>query len=131
MWVRNIWDFPFRWVHHLPSSVTVVFRATKISATLRTDVPVVINATKNLEDAMLPVKYWSWQHSFSELPKSYQQWELTFLPTVAFWATKIPTTLKADVPAAIRATKDLEDAMLHVNCQSCQTIKLSNYSCQS
>ena len=49
MWVRHIQDFPFRRVHHLPSSVTVAFRATKIPTTLRVDVPVAIRATKNLE----------------------------------------------------------------------------------
>ena len=33
----------------------------------------------------------------SELPKLCQQWELTFLLTIAFRANKIPTTLRADV----------------------------------
>ena len=61
---------------------------------------------------MLPVNYRSWRRSFSKLPKSCQQWESTFLSTVAFRATKIPTTLRVDVPVAIRATKNLEDNML-------------------
>ena len=47
---------------------------------------------------MLPVNYRSRQHSFSKLPKSCQQWESTFLSTVAF-----------------RATKNLEDTMLPSN----------------
>ena len=64
---------------------------------------------------MLPVNYRSLQHSFSKLPKSCQQWESTFLSTVAFRATKIPTTLRVDVPVAIRATKNLEDTMLPSN----------------
>ena len=34
---------------------------------------------------------------------------MTFLSTVAFRATKIPTTLRTDVPVAFRATKKLED----------------------
>ena len=48
-------------------------------------------------------------------PSSCQQWDLTFLSTVAFRATKIPTTLRVDVLAAIRATKNLEDIMLPIN----------------
>ena len=115
---------------------TVAFRATKIQRILRADVPLAIRAIKNLEDIMLPVNYRSWQRSFSELPilstvgvdipvyysfKSYkycQQWEMTFLSTVAFRTTKIPTTLRADVPVAIRAIKNLEDIMLPVNFRS-------------
>ena len=54
------------------------------------------------------------------LPKSCQQWKLLFLPTVAFRATKIPTTLTADVPVVFRATKDLLHAMLPFNYWSCQ-----------
>ena len=57
---------------------------------------------------MLPVKYRSWQRNFSELPKPCPQWELTFLSTVAFRATKIAATLRTDVPEAFRATKNLE-----------------------
>ena len=38
---------------------TVALRATEILTTLRADVPVAFRATKNLEDTMLPVKYWS------------------------------------------------------------------------
>ena len=83
---------------------TVAFRATKIPTTLKADVPVAFRATKNLEDTMLPVNYRSWQRSFLELPKSCHQWELTFLSTVAFIATKILTTLRADIPVASRAT---------------------------
>ena len=52
-----------------------------------------------------------------ELPKFYQQWELTFLPTVTFRATKIVITLRADAPVAFRATKNLEGTMLPVNYQ--------------
>ena len=37
---------------------------------------------------------------------------------VAFRATKIPTTLRADVPVAITATKNLEGTMLPVNYRS-------------
>ena len=52
MWVRHIYDFPFRWVRHRPSSVTVSFKATKIPTTkiptlpTNPDVPVVIRAIK-------------------------------------------------------------------------------------
>ena len=56
---------------------------------------------------MLVVNYRNWQSSFSELPRPCQQCELTFLPTIAFSATEIPTTLKADVPVAFRGTKIL------------------------
>ena len=98
----------------------VAFRATKILTTLRADVPVAIRATKNLEGAMLPANYRNWQCSFSELPKSCQQWELTFLSTVAFWATKMPTTFRTEFPVAFRATLKLEGTLLPVNCQSWQ-----------
>ena len=97
---------------------TVAFRATKISTTLRVDVPVAIKATKNLKDTMLPPNNRSWQCSFSELPKSCQLWELTFLSTSAFRAAKIPTTFRADFPVVLRATLKLEDTMLSVNFQS-------------
>ena len=52
-------EFHFWWVRHLPSSVTVAFRATKIPTTLEVDVPVAIRATKNMEGNMLPVNYQS------------------------------------------------------------------------
>ena len=121
--VRNVSppeDFSFRSVRHLPSSVTVAFRASKIPTSLRVDVFVAIRTTKTLEGTMLPVNYRSWQRSFSELPKTCQQWELTFLSNVAFWAAKIPTTFRADFPEAFRATLSLEGTMLPVNCQSWQ-----------
>ena len=56
-----------------------------------------IRATKNLEDTMLTLNYQSCQRSLSELPKSCQQWELTFLSTVAFRATKILSTVEVDI----------------------------------
>ena len=77
---------------------TVAFRATKIPTTLTADAPVAIRATKNLEDHMPPVNCRSWQGRFSELPKSYQQWEITFLLTIAFRATKIPPAVGLDIP---------------------------------
>ena len=108
--------FPFRWVRHLPHSLTIAFRitkilstkevdilstvaqrATKIPTTLRVNAPVAITATKILEDTMLPINYRSWQRSFSELPKSCQQWELTFLSTIVFRATKILSTVGVDI----------------------------------
>ena len=52
------------------------------------------------------------------LEESCQQWELTFLSTVAYRPTKIPTTLRVDVHVAIRATKNLEDTMLSINYRS-------------
>ena len=54
-------------------------------------------AIKNLEDAMLTLNYQSWQRSLSELPKSCQQWELIFLSTVAFRATKILSMVEVDI----------------------------------
>ena len=78
---------------------TVAFRATKIPTTLRADVPVAARATKNLEDTVLPVNYRSRQRSFSELTNSCQQWELTFLSTVAFITTEILSTVGVDIPA--------------------------------
>ena len=100
---------------------TVAFRAAKTPPTLRVDVPVAIAATKNLEYTMLPVNYWSWQRSFSKLPKTCQQWELTFLLTVDFRATKIPTTFRDDFPEAIAATKNLEGTMFPLNYRSWQS----------
>ena len=41
---------------------------------------------------------------------------MTFLVTLAYRATKIQTILRVDVPIAIRATKNLKDTMLPVNC---------------
>ena len=38
--------------------------------------------------------------------------ELTFLSIVDLRATKIPTSLRTDIPVAIRATKNLENTML-------------------
>ena len=76
--------------------------------TSRLDVPVAIRASKNLEGTVLSVNYRSWQRSFPELPKTCQQWELTFLSNVAFWAAKIPTTFRAEFPVAFRATLSLE-----------------------
>ena len=124
IWVRHIKGFPFRWVRHHLSSVTVALRATKIPTTLRVDIPVAIRATKNLKGTMLPVNYWSWQRSFSELPKTCQQWELTFLSTVAFWAVKIPTTFRAEFPVAFRATLAWK-ALCFL-----PTVRVDNYSCQ-
>ena len=77
--------------------LTVPLRAIKIPTTLKVDVPVAFRTTKNLEDTVLSVNYWSWQRSFSELPKSCQQWELTFLSTVAFRTTKILSTVGVDI----------------------------------
>ena len=42
--------------------------------------------------------YWSWQPWLSELPKSCQQWKLTFLSTLAFRATKIMSTVGVYIP---------------------------------
>ena len=83
---------------------TVAFRATKIPKILRADVFVAFRAKINLENTILTFSYQTWKCSFLELPKSCQKRELTFLSTVAFRAIKFPTTLRADVSAAFRAT---------------------------
>ena len=80
---------------------TVVFRATKILATLRIYVPVAIRAAKKVKDTMFPVNYRSWQRNFWSYQNSLFLWELTFLLTIAFRATKIPTALRADVHFSI------------------------------
>ena len=80
---------------------------------------VAFRATKNLEPTVLPVNYRRWQHRLSELP---------ILSTVgvdisvdhSFHSYQIPTTLRADVLVAIRATKNLEGTMLPVNYRSWQ-----------
>ena len=80
---------------------------------------------------MLPVNYRSWQRSFSKLPNSCQQLELTLLSTADFRAIKILLTVWVDIPvdrsfqsyqnpdnfnnwrscSLFRATKNLEDTM--------------------
>ena len=82
---------------------------------------------------MLCVNYLSGQRNFLELPKFCQQWELTFLLTVAFRATKFPTTLTVEVPVAFRATKNLEDIMPPANYESWQQSfsELTKFSQQS
>ena len=145
LWVRLTVNYiipPHMWIRHTEKCgsatfriflfggsatflLTVAFRATKISTTLRADVPVAIRATRSLKDTMLPVNYRSWQRIFSKLPKTFQQWELPFLlNAVAFRATKIPTTFGAEFPVAFRATLSLEGTMLPVNCQSYQSDSL-------
>ena len=95
---------------------------------------VAFRVTWNLKSALLPVNYWSWKMQLSELQMSCQQWELTFLSTVAFSATKILLTVgddipvdrgfqghqNANIPVAFRATYHLEDNMLPVKYQSWQ-----------
>ena len=88
-------DFSFRWVRHLPHSVTMAFRATRILSTVGVGILV--------------------ERSLQSYQKSCKQWELTFLSTVAFRATKTSTTLRADVPVAFRTIKNLEDTMPPVN----------------
>ena len=95
------------------------FQSYRISATIRADVPVAIKATKNLENTLLPVNYWIWQRSLFELP---------IVSTVgvdipvnhSFQNYQIPTTIRADAPAAILATKTLENTALPFNYRSWQ-----------
>ena len=47
---------------------------------------------------MFLVSYWSWERNFSEPSNSCQQWELTFLSTVAFRATEFLSTMGVDIP---------------------------------
>ena len=46
--------------------IPIAFKANKISAILRADVPQAFRATKNLEDTMPPVNYRGLQRVFSE-----------------------------------------------------------------
>ena len=46
---------------------------------------------------MFPTNYRSLQRSFSELPKSCQQLELTFLSTMVFRVAKILSTVGVDI----------------------------------
>ena len=113
------------------------FQSYQIPRTLRADVPVAIRVTKNLGGTMLLVSYRSWQRSFSKLQillivgvdipvdysfKSYKSvnsgsW---YSCRRSFQSYRIPTTLRADVPVVIRATKNLEGTMFSFNCQSWQ-----------
>ena len=124
-WQRSFLKLPILSIVKVDIPVERSFQRYQIPTTLRTDVPVAIRATKSLEDTMLPVNYQSWNVAFQSY-QSWQQWELTFLSTIAFRATKcsqqwkltflstvafrttkFPTTLRADVPVAVRATKNL------------------------
>ena len=55
---------------------TVTLIATKISTTLRVEVPMTFRATWHLEDTMLPFNYQSWQRGF----QSYLKIEDPMLP---------------------------------------------------
>ena len=71
---------------------------------LKADIPVVFRATQHLEDTLFPLDYWSQQRSFVELTKSCQQWELSFLSTKAYRATKILLLLRANISVTFRVT---------------------------
>ena len=78
--------------------LTVALRATKIPTTLRADVPVAIRATKNLEDTMLPVNYWSWRRSFSELP-ILSTVRVNIPVDYSFQSYEMLSTVGVDIPA--------------------------------
>ena len=103
--------------------LTIVLRATKILSAVEVDIP----ADRSFQSYQNPDNFKNYhtcrfqshqkpgRHyashqlleltiSFSELQKSCQQWELTFLSTVALIATKIMTALRADILVASRAT---------------------------
>ena len=63
------------------------FQSYQTPKTLRADVPVAIRASKNLEDTMLPVRIIGVDGVDFRSYQSFQQWELTFLSTVAFRVT--------------------------------------------
>ena len=102
LWLSELAKFCQQWELSFLSTINV--RATKIRKTLRADVLVAFRATKSLEVTMTHVNYLRWKRSISELPKSFQPWESTYLSAVAFIATKIPANLRVDVPVASRAT---------------------------
>ena len=107
MWVCHIWDFPFRWARHLPSSVTVAFRATKIPTTLRADVHFSITCGSATQSTTLfPVTRASATLWEMWVPHIYDFpfWWVRHLPssiTAVFRATKILTTLRANVHFSI------------------------------
>ena len=107
MWVRHIYNFPFRWVLHLPSSVTVAFRATKIPTTLRADVHFSITCGSATQSTTLfPVTRGSATLWEMWVPHIYDFpfWWVRHLPssiTAVFRATKILTTLRANVHFSI------------------------------
>ena len=107
MWVRHIYDFPSRWVRHLPSSVTVAFRATKIPTTLRADVHFSITCGSATQSTTLfPVTRGSATLWEMWVPHIYDFpfWWVRHLPssiTAVFRATKILTTLRANVHFSI------------------------------
>ena len=59
--------------------------------------------------------------SFLKLPKSCQQWELTFLLTVVFGATNILLNLGTDIPLASRVIEHQQDTVVFLNYQSSQS----------
>ena len=72
---------------------------------------------------MLPVNYRNWQRSFSKLPKSCQQWELTSLSTVAFRATKILWIVGVDIPV----DRSFQSNQNRDNFKSWRTCSFQNY----
>ena len=94
--------------------LTIAFRVAKIFSAVSVEIPVncqswyscqlpylttiAFIATYNLEGKMLPVNYQSWQPQLLELPKSSRLYQLIFLLTKAFSATKILSTLEIEIP---------------------------------
>ena len=134
--------FSFWWVCHLLHSVTVALRATRIMSRVGVDIPVnhsfqsyqnpvyfkswhscSFQSYQHLEDTMLYVNYNSCKRSFSELPKSYQQWELKFLSTIAFRATKVLLTIGVE----ISVNRSFQSCQSPVNFKSLHSCNSENY----
>ena len=102
------------------------FRATNILSAVGVDVYV----NRSIQSYQNSVKFNSWYscgfqsylipgrryvfRSFLEPPNSCQQWELIFLLTLVFRATKILSTLRAPIQVVFRVTEHMENAMLPV-----------------
>ena len=98
MCFRHIQDFRFRWVRHLPFSVTVAFRATRILSTVEVDILVdcSLQSCQNPDNSKsrCSCSY----HKYEKSRRHYasrQLWELTMQ---LFGATKILSKVGVDIP---------------------------------
>ena len=81
MWVSHILDFPFRWVRHLPHSVTIAFRPTRILLIVGVDIPV----DRSFHSYQNPDNFKSWRscsyQSYQKSGRHYASHQLLELTT--------------------------------------------------
>ena len=128
------------------TSHTILLELTLLSIialkALRVKVPVAFRRRQKPGRHYASRELSEWTTQLFGATKILSKQELTFLSAVVFKATKIPTSLRADVPVAFRdadtqktlcfpltirvenvafrGTLNLEDAILPLNCRSCR-----------